>query len=335
MESLQILDKLKGRQVSPEYHSVETVQEAVSLLNRHGRDAIIFSGGTDILSLMKNRILTPPVLINIKPVRKIGSISISADSTSIGTLTTIHEILQSSLLKKRFPVLVETAHAIASPNIRRMGTLGGNLCQETRCWYYRRSPETGISFDCRRKKEKGRCYAVNGENQYHGIFDHSECVSVCPSDMAAVLSALDAKIRTVDFDGGRNLPVEELFNPLGTALNESEMITFVDIPNIEPGTKQRFLKFRLRETIDFAIASAAVVIKLDGDKVHDARIVLGGVSWKPYRALKSEQILVGKKISPELAGKAANAALAEAKPLTKNSYKLKIVQALVKRAILE
>jgi len=150
MESLQILGKLKDRPVSPEYHSVETVQQAVSLLDQHGRDAEIFSGGTDILSLMKNRISTPHVLINIKPVRKIESISINADYTSIGTLTTIHEILKSSLLKKKFPVLVVTALAIASPSIRRMGTLGGNLCQETRCWYYRRSPESGISIDCRR-----------------------------------------------------------------------------------------------------------------------------------------------------------------------------------------
>lgn len=334
MESLQMLAELKGRAVIPEYHAVETVQEAVSLLERHGKDAIVFSGGTDILSLMKNRIMVPPVMINIKPVRKIDSIAISAESTSIGTLTTIHDILQSPMLKKRFPALVEAAQAIASPIIRRMGTLGGNLCQETRCWYFRRSPETGISFDCRRKSENGRCYAVNGENQYHGILDHSDCVGVCPSDMATVLTALDAKIRTADSDGGRTLSMDELYNSLGTTLHENEMITFVDIPNVVPGTKQRFLKFRIRETIDYAIVSAAAVIKLKNDIIEDARIVLGGVSWKPYRALESEKILVGKRISPDLAEKVANAALAEARPLSKNSHKVEIAKALVKRAIL-
>jgi xanthine dehydrogenase YagS FAD-binding subunit len=193
-----------------------------------------------------------------------------------------------------------------------------------------------MSFDCKRKSGKGKCYALDGENQYHSIMDHSECASVCPSDMATVLSALDAKVRTADIDGGRIITVNELYNPLGTVLNESEIITFVDIPNIQQGTKQRFLKFRLRETIDFAIASVAAVIRLDRrNVVQDARIVLGGVSWKPYRALKSEQILVGEKISPNLAETVADAALAEAEPLGKNSYKVKIARALVKRAILD
>ena len=334
-EALLWLSKFWDRPIHTDYHNAATIDEAISLLDGYGDKARIFAGGTDLISLMKNRVLSPGVLVNIKPIKKIKNIVVNPGTIAIGSLTLINAIERSALIRSRYPILFETARSIASPHIRNMATIGGNLCQDTRCWYYRRSPVTGISFDCRRKTEKGTCYAINGENQYHGIIGETECVSVCPSDMATVLLALDARIKTMNSSGGRLIPIDEFYTPFGNRLNNGEIITYVDIPKIAPGAKQRFLKFRLRETIDFAIASVAAVIKLDGNLVSDARIVLGGVSSGPYRAVKAEQVLIGEPITAGLAEEAAKASVVEARPLSKNEYKVKIVEALVKRVILE
>ena len=179
------------------------------------------------------------------------------------------------------------------------------------------------------------CYAADGENQYHGIIGGSKCFAVCPSDLATALLALNAEINTVNASGGRVLPVDSLYSNLGNTLEPNEVITAVKVAEVEPSAKQRFLKFRLRKAIDFAIVSAAAVIKLDNDVISDASLVLGGVASYPYRAVKAEEALIGEHITENVAEKAAKLALGEARPLSKNGYKVPIAEALVKRAILE
>ena len=333
-KTLSWLSKHLDRPIHPEYHSASTVDEAISLLNSYEGKAKLFSGGIDVISLMKNRVLLPDVLVNIKPIKRLKTIVVNSRGIAIGTLALINDLERSGLIKDKYPILFETAHSIASPHIRNMATIGGNLCQDSRCWYYRRSPDTGISFDCKRKRGEGKCYARGGENQYHAIMGESGCVSVCPSDMATTLLAMDARIKTVSSSGRRLIPIDELYTPFGNILKHDELITRLEIPEIPFGSKQKFIKFRLRKTIDFAIVSVAAVIKIEGKVVSDARIVLGGVASKPYRAVKAEECLLGETITERSAAEAAERAVVEARPLSKNGYKVQIVKALVRRAVM-
>ncbi len=334
-ETLLWLSKYWDRPTHPEYYDARTINEAVCLLDEYREEAKIIAGGIDLIGLMKNKVLTPGALINIKNMPRMKYVAENADGIAIGSLTVINDIERSALLKSKYPILFEAARSIASPQIRNMATIAGDLCQDVRCWYYRRSPITGISFDCRRKKENGICYAVNGENQYHAIIGGTKCFAVCPSDMATVLLALDAKISTVDASGGRVIPIDKFYTAFGNVLEPNEIITAIQVPKVKSGVKQRFLKFRLRKAIDFAIASVAVVITMDNNIVSDARIVLGGVSPEPYRSVKSEEVLTGEPITESVAQKAAEASVSDAIPLSKNGYKVPIIKTLVKRALLE
>ncbi len=334
-KTLSWLSKYWDRPLQPEYYDAKTVNEAVALLDEYREEARIIAGGTDLVGLMKNKVLLPKVLINIKNITDMNDVVETADGIAIGALTLIDDIERSTLIKSKYPILFEAARAIASPHIRNMATIGGNLCQDVRCWYYRRSPVTGISFDCRRKKENGICYAINGENQNHAIIGGAECFAVCPSDMAAALLALDAKINTVTTSGGRAIPIDKFYTSLGNVLEPDELITAIQVPTVESGVRQRFLKFRRRKAIDFAIASVAAVIKLNHNIVTDARIVLGGVAPEPYRAVKAEEAIIGAPVTESTVAKAAKAAINDAVPLSKNSYKIPVIETLVKRALLE
>lgn len=329
------LSKYWGKPAGTEYYDARTVDEAVSLLKQYGKDARLIAGGVDLLGLMKNRVLSPGVLVNIKSVPGLRYLASTGIGLDLGTLTLINDIERSAQVKGRYPMLYEAARSIGSPQVRNMGTIGGNLCQDVRCWYYRRPPDTGITFNCRRKISDGVCYAVNGENQYHAIMCADRCFGVCPSDMATALVALDARVNTVSSGGGRSVPVAELYSPLGMMLDPDEVITSVHVPEIAPEVRQRFMKFRVRKAIDFAIVSAAVVIKTEKGAVSDSRIVIGGVAHKPYRSTKAEQLLLGKPLNASLAEEAAGAALAGVSPLSKNEHKVPIAKALLKRAMVE
>lgn len=334
-KSLVWLSKYWDKPIHPEYYNAKTVDEAVSILDEYRGEAKIIAGGIDLIGLMKNKVLSPRVLINIKTIPNMKYVVENVSGIAIGALTLINDIERSALIKSKYPILLEAAHSVASPQIRNMATIGGNLCQDVRCWYYRRSPVTGISFDCQRKIQNGICYAINGENQYHAIIGGKKCFAVCPSDMATALLALDARINTVNTTGGRVIPVDKFYTPLGNTLEPNGIITAIQVPKTSTGAKQRFLKFRLRKTIDFAIASVAAVITLNNNIVSNARIVLGGLSPEPYRAVKAEEILMGEAITEMVAEKAAKASVSDAMPLSKNGYKVPIIEALVKRALLE
>jgi xanthine dehydrogenase YagS FAD-binding subunit len=184
------------------------------------------------------------------------------------------------------------------------------------------------------RKGKGPCLAVAGDNRYHAIIGGKKCFAVCPSDTAVALAAMDGKIRIAGARGERTVPVADFFGPLGNDLKSGEMVTSVEVPKIQGAAKQTFLKFTLRKPVDFAIVSVASVILQDKGVCVDARIALGAVAPGPVRAEKAEETLKGKPITPESAAEAAEQALADAKPLSMNAYKVEIAKALVKRAIL-
>lgn len=316
-----------------EHFNAKTVAEAVSLLSQYKGEAKLIAGGVDLVSLMRSEITAPKALVNIKTIPDLAYIQADAQGLKIGSLTSVADIAKSALVQQKYNLLAEAAHSVGAPTLRSMATIGGNLCQEVRCWYYRRAPATGLSFFCYRKGGKD-CYATKGENTYHAIIGGKKCVAVCPSDMAVALVALEAKVKVIGTDGEKAVPLARFYTTLGTVLKPEEMIVEVQVPTPRPGTKGSYLKFRLRKAIDFAIVSTAAAITMEAGIVRDARIILGGVAPTPYRAKEAEEALDGETVTEAVAVAAAAASVAKAVPLSKNAYKLPIAKALVKRAIM-
>ena len=313
-----------------------TVNEACSLLRKYRGRAVLNAGGTDLFSTLKGENLLdyPEAVINIKTIDGLEYIKEDGDGCRIGALTKLSDIADSALVKERYGVLWEAAHSVATPQIRNAATLGGNLCQEVRCWYYRYPGRLGGPIRCLRKGS-GPCLAVKGDNRYHAILDGKKCFAVCPSDTAVALAALDGQITIANPKEERRLGVGEFFGPLGNALNRDEMVTEIRIPEARTFAKQTFLKFVLRKPVDFAIVSVACVISTDGAMCSDARIALGAVAPGPIRASKAEEVIKGRSVGDTTAAEAARQALAGARPLSMNAYKVEIAKTLVKRAILE
>jgi xanthine dehydrogenase YagS FAD-binding subunit len=315
------------------YKNATTVADAVSILRTE--KASILAGGTDILNLLKMGALTnpPKTLVNIKNISGLDSISEDAQGLNIGALTKLSDIAASSVVKEKYSALAKAAEAVASPPLREMGTIAGNICQEVQCWYFRRSFLTGTFFDCL-KKGGLTCFAIKGDNSYHSIFGGTRgCVAVNASDIAPVLIALNAKIKTT----ARVIEADRFFTGEGhktTALNDDEIVTEIQIPAPNSGTKQTFTKFAPRPTIDFAVVNVATAITIEGGKVSDARIVLNAVALAPRRATGAEDALKGKIISESVAETAAAAIVKGTVPLADNKYKVQIAQTLVKRAVL-
>jgi xanthine dehydrogenase YagS FAD-binding subunit len=317
-----------------EHFDARTIDDAVFLLSQYMEEAKIIAGGVDLVSLMNNKVREPKVLVNIKTVPDMDYITEDAEGLKIGALAIIKDIETSAIIRDKYSILVEAAHSVGAPLIRNMATIGGNLCQDVRCWYYRRSPATGLTFYCYRKGGE-RCFAVDGENQYHAIIGGNQCHAVFPSDMAPALLALGARVKIASPTGDKTVPLEEFYTPLGNTLQPNEIIFEIQVPTPELGTKQRYLKFRERKAIDFAISSVAVVITTQAGVISQARIVLGGVAPTPYRALKAEETLKGEAITESIAEISAKAAVSVAAPLSQNAYKIPITESLVKRAIVE
>jgi len=294
--------------------NARSVDEAIQLLAKYEGKAKLNAGGTDLLGVLKDRILPeyPEAIINVKMIPCLNIIEENGEGISIGALTTLADTITSPLIEKACPLLKEAARTVASPQIRNIATIGGNLCQDTRCWYYRYPNEIGGMINCFRKGGKA-CPAASGENQYHAVMGAKKCFAVCPSDTAMALTALGATLDIAGAKGTRTLPVEEFYTPLGNVLTSGEMITVVHIPKPSPAVRQTFLKFTLRKPIDFAIVSVASAMAIDKGICTDARIVLGAVAPIPVRALQAEEFLKGKELSEETAAEAASIALAGAK----------------------
>lgn len=317
------------------HYNAKSVEQALTLLQHHQGKADFIAGGTDLLGALKDEIFVdaPEAVINIKTIPGMDGLVEDKNGLTLGALAKLSEIEKSNIIQERYGILAKAALSVASPEIRNMGSVGGNLCQDTRCWYYRYPHAMGGRIQCARKG-KGPCLAIKGDNRYHSIFGGKKCFAVCPSDMAVALSALKASIDIMGPDGARTLLVADLYNSMGTTLQPDELITQIRVPLPGKNLKQAFYKFRLRESIDFAVASVACALKVQDGVCRDARIYLGAVAPAPLRATEAEAALIGKKITREMASTAAEAAVLRAKPLSRNEFKVQITKTLVTRAVL-
>ena len=317
------------------HFNATSVDEALSLLKEYGGKARLMAGGTDLLTVLKDQILEdyPDALINIKTIPGLDNIQEDAGGLKIGALAKLCDIVLSPSVQAQYPALSQAAASVASPEIRSMGTIGGNLCQDVRCWYYRYPHQMGGRILCHHKGT-GPCHAIKGDNRYHAIMGGKACFAVCPSDTAIALGALNARLTIVGPEGQRKIPIHDLFTASGTTLGPAEILTEIQVPSPPEGTRQRFLKFTLRKPIDFAIVSVASVIAMENGLCRDARIVLGAVAPTPLRAERAEEAIKGKVIDASTAEDAARAAVSGARPLSRNAYKIEIAKVLVKRAIL-
>jgi len=314
--------------------NARTVEEAVEALSRYGDRACLIAGGTDLLGKMKDEILPryPEALIDIKTIPGLDFLKEEAGVLKIGALAKLEDIGKEPLIRQKYAALAQAAGRTASPHLREMGTLAGNLCQDIRCWYYR-NPNN--RFPCLRKGG-GRCYAIEGDNRYHSIFGGSVeggCYAVHPSDTAPALIALNAKAVT----SKRVLDVENLFQvdvAKTTVLESDEMITEIHVPEPPRNSKSAFLKFAIRKSIDFPIVNCAAMISSSSGKVTAARICLNAVWVKPYRAVKAEKAILRQKVNEEIAEAAGRAAVEAAVPMERNAYMVQIAKTLVKRSIL-
>jgi xanthine dehydrogenase YagS FAD-binding subunit len=316
------------------HFNATSVDEAVSILRRYGGNAHLIAGGTDIVGKMKDQILPsyPEALVNLKTIPNMDAIREERGMLKMGAMAILEDIAHHAVVREKYTALAEAAGRCASPHLREMGTLAGNICQDIRCWYYRH-PEN--RFACLRKRGS-RCYALEGDNRYHSIFGGSVeegCVAVHPSDTAPALIALDASIRTTR----RTVKAENFFQvgvAKTTVLEEDEIVTEIQIPAPPEGARSAFLKFALRKSIDFPIVNCAVLVSSSKGKAERVRICLNAVYVTPYRATNAEQAMIGKVLNEASAEAAGSAAIEGAKPLKDNGYMVQIAKALVKRAIL-
>jgi xanthine dehydrogenase YagS FAD-binding subunit len=311
-------------------------KEAAELARRAksgGQSAAFAGGGSDVLGMMKERLVTPDVLVYLKSIKGADTIAAQArGETAIGGLTTIANIAKNDAIRKQLTVLAEAAESVATPQIRNVATLAGNICQRPWCWYYRNG------FKCL-KNGGTTCFSINGENEFHAIFGGGPSFIVHPSDTAPALVALDARFRVIGPAGERTVAAGEFFtlpkeNPAReNVLQDDEVLAFVTVPRPAAATRSRYGKVMDREAWTHAIVSAAVVLDMNGDVCRSARIVLGGVAPIPWRVPEAERLLAGQRITPQLAERAGEASVAGAKPLAKNGYKVDMTRALVARTI--
>lgn len=321
-----------------------SVADAASMLAQG--NAAILAGGTELLSGLRamNSPATPPAnLVNLKSIPNMSYIKEEGGMLKIGALTTLITIANNSTVQNGYTALAQAAKAVASPELRNQGTIGGNICQGVECWYYRADDNL---FDCLRKNPQGLCYALLGDNRYHSIFGAvSGCYAVNPSDTAAALMAFGASIVT----NKKTWAIGDFFAtnvaPGGegtTAMAADEIVTEIQVPTPASGTKSAFLKFALRKSFDFPIVNAAAVITQSGGSVSAASIALNAVHNMPVKATNAENSIKGKAINAANADAAGSAAVggATAMPANANTttignkYMIQIAKTLVKRAIL-
>lgn len=318
-----------------EYASPVTKEAAVELLGNAWGEVEVLAGGTDLLSLMKDFIVTPKRVINIKNIPELrGAMTLRNASARIGALTTIEELIDR--LGKGFPAITDAAKGITSPQIRNMGTVGGDLCQRPRCWYYR------AGFGLLPKDEAGNALVENGDNRYHAILGNDgEAKFVNASSLAPALIALAAKIQIFGPKGAREVDADKFFvipksnSEREYVLASNEIVTGVTIPSML-GVRSATYEVRMREALDWPLAAASVALKLDAaKKVTSARVAMGHVAPVPWNASAAAEFLTGKAINEDVAAEAGKIAVANAKALSHNAYKIQLAQVAVKRAILK
>ena len=314
-----------------EYSNPATLKEATGLLAASWGEADVLAGGTDLLSLMKDSLHAPKRVVNIKSIHELGGLVRTAAGLRIGATVTMDELARSAEVRAGYTGLAEAAAGIPSPQIRHMGTVGGDLCQRPRCWYYRQG------FGLLAMKD-GKSLVTGGENQYHAIFGGGPAYFVSASSLGPALIALDAKVRLVSSKGGRLISVKDFFvtpqneNMREIALRPDEILTEILVPAAV--THSATYEVRQKEALDWPLAAASVAIKMKGSVVGSARIVLGHVAPTPWEATAAGVWLAGKTITVETAEAAGKAAVEGAQPLSHNAYKVTLAKTAVKRALL-
>ena len=315
-----------------EYANPTTVQQAVSLLGSKWGDADVLAGGTDLVSLMKDHVHTPKRVVNIKGIKELEGISKTDAGLRIGALVTMDELAKNADVKASYKSLSDAAAGIPSPQIRHMGTVGGDLCQRPRCWYYR------AGFGLFGMKD-GQSLVENGENKYHAIFSDGPARFVSASSLGPALIALNAKVKLVGPKGAREVAVAKFFvtpkdeNSREIVLMPNEILTEIIVPTAT--VKTSTYEVRQKEALDWPLAAASVALTMNGATVTAAKVVLGHVGPTPVDSAQAAAALKGKAITAATAEAAGKAAVQGAKPLSQNAYKVQLAKVAVKRALLD
>jgi len=316
---------------------VKSVKEAVGLLQKFHQQkkvAAVVGGGSEYLQLMKDHVVEPDYLINLKTIPGLDYVKEERGGFRIGALAKLVEIEEHPAIREKLLILSTAAGEAASPQIRNAGTIAGNICQRPFCWYFRSS-----NFTCLRKGGQV-CYTVTGDGRFHAILGSGPSYIVHPSDTAPALVALGAQIKIVGPAGERNIPLEKFFvlpsvdYKRENILNPGDVVTEIYIPTPRSGSKGFYYKVRERLAWDHAIVSVATIVENNGGVVRDARVVMGGVAPIPWRAPKTEEFLRGKKLDEANAKQASEIALEGAKPLKDNVYKVQMAKDLIQRGLL-
>ena len=310
------------------------LEQAVEQL-RTGDRAQVHAGGTDLLSCLRDQVYSLDKVVSLSGIDGLRSIEKTAKGgLRIGALTTITEVAESDAVQGGYPGLAQAAREVASPQLRNQGTLGGNLCQKPRCWYYRGE------FHCLRKGGP-RCFAVAGENQFHCILGGAGCFIVHPSDTAPALAALGASLTIAGPESKRTVKVEDFLvppskNPLReTVLEPDEILTHIVLPPPPKGLYSAYRKVRARRSWDFALAGVALALVLDGGTVAEASIFLSGAAPIPWRAEEAEKAIAGRPIDAQTAAAAGRAAMERARPMTQNGYKVSLFEGVIEEELLK
>ena len=311
----------------------KTVDEAFGQMTGN---AAVKAGGIDLLDLMKDGIVSPAKLVNIRNVSSLRGIVVTPEGLRLGPLSTLSEIAVHPDIQRSYAALADAAGHAATPQIRNMATLGGNLMQRPRCWYFRSS-----DFDCKKKSgSSDECHAHDGENQYHAVLNNGTCAMVHPSSTAVPLLGMNALVELTSKRGKRTVAMSEFYVPPEKSLiNETvvqpgELITSIFVPTPEPGTRSAYQKYGEKESFDWPIADAGVVLVMDGNRCRKAAIVMGVAAPTPIRSTAAEAMLNGKTIDETVARAAAKAAMQGATPLSQNGYKTQLFQTAIYRTIL-
>jgi xanthine dehydrogenase YagS FAD-binding subunit len=320
-----------------EYTSPKQKQQAVGLLGQQWNDAEVLAGGSDLLGLMKDDIVHPRRLVNVKDLQELRGITFAQQrGLRVGSLTTLIEISEDAQVKQHYPILAQAAGDAASPQIRNVATLGGNMCQRPRCWWFRNG------FGLLGMGSNGKSLVLDGDNRHHAILGNDgPAYFVSPSTVAPVLIAYNARIRLFGPKGAREVPLEKFFlvpkseNEREHDLRSNEIVTELIVPSPPSGAKTAHYEIRQKEAFDWPYATASVVLTMNGDTVRTARVVLSHVAPVPWVSSEAAQALAGKTISEETADAAGMAAVANAKSLGRNKHKIQLARVAVKRAILQ
>lgn len=313
-----------------------SLQATLSLLkeSRQGGEIVsLAGGGSDLLGMIKEERIAPDVVVNLKNVASLQGIEAGSNGVRIGGVVTLDELSRHPLIRSKYTVLAEAAGSVATPQIRNVGTVAGNVCQRPWCWYYREG------FPCF-KNGGDRCFSIVGENQFNAIFGGGPSYIVHPSDTAPALIALDARFRIVGPDEERWVPALEFFIlpredvSRENVLGEDEVLAEIQLPPVAADEKSTYVKVMDREAWTHAVVSVAMSLQLRGGICRKARVVLGGVAPIPWHLPEVEQMLEGNRVSSELASQAGKTAVSGAQALSKNSYKIPLTEALVRRTLI-